>query len=103
MVQWDFVPTPVYINLGEYTNILVLYDKHTITTEIRSGYYIYTLERSFCLMINIMIDIRSGMGRLHVKCNRLRLRALQGFTITITITITAILDVIDYDCDYIGM
>ena len=36
----------------------VLYDKHTITTEIRSGYYIYTLERSFCLMINIMIDIR---------------------------------------------
>ena len=36
----------------------VLYDKHTITTEIRSGYYIYILERSFCLMINIMIDIR---------------------------------------------
>ena len=36
----------------------VLYDKHTITTEIRSGYYIYSLERSFCLMINIMIDIR---------------------------------------------
>ena len=45
----------------------------------------------------------AGMGRLHVKCNRLRLRALQGFTITITITIIAILDVIDYDCDYIGM
>ena len=42
-----------------------------------------------------------GMGRLHVKCNRLRLRALQWFTIAITIT--AILDVIDYDCDYIGM
>ena len=36
----------------------VPYDNHTITTEIRSGYYIYTLERSFCLMINIMIDIR---------------------------------------------
>ena len=36
----------------------VPYDKHTITTEIRSGYYIYTLERSFCLIINIMIDIR---------------------------------------------
>ena len=45
----------------------------------------------------------SGMGRLHVKRNRLRFRALQGFTIAITITITAILDVIDYDCDYIGM
>ena len=43
------------------------------------------------------------MGRLHVECNRLRLRALQGFTITITITITSILDVIDYDCDYIGI
>ena len=40
---------------------------------------------------------------LHVKYNRLRLRALQGFTIAITITITAILHVIDYDCDYIGM
>ena len=47
--------------------------------------------------------LRPGMGRLHVKCNRLRLRALQGFTIAITITITAILYVIDYDCDYIGM
>ena len=31
---------------------------HAITTEIRPGFYIYTLERSFCLMINIMIDIR---------------------------------------------
>ena len=49
-------PTPVYIDLGEYTESS--YDKHTITTEIRSGYYIYTLERSFCLIINIMIDIR---------------------------------------------
>ena len=36
----------------------VLYDKHTTTTEIRAGYYIYSLERSFCLMFNIMIDIR---------------------------------------------
>ena len=49
------------------------------------------------------VQYQSGMGRLHVKCNRLRLRALQGFTIAITITITAILYVIDYDCDYIGM
>ena len=36
----------------------VLHDIHVITTEIRPGFYIYTLERSFCLMINIMIDIR---------------------------------------------
>ena len=36
----------------------VPYDKHSITTEIRSDYYICTLERSFCLIINIMIDIR---------------------------------------------
>ena len=36
----------------------ILYDKHTSTTYIRSGYYIYTLERSFCLIINIMINIR---------------------------------------------
>ena len=49
-------PTPVYIDLGEYTESS--YDKHTITTEIRSGYYIYTLERSFCLIINIMINFR---------------------------------------------
>ena len=44
-----------------------------------------------------------GMGRLHVKCNRLRLRPLQGFTNAIKIMITAILVVIDYDCDYIGI
>ena len=36
----------------------VLHDIHVITTEIRPGFYIYTLERSFCLMINIMLDIR---------------------------------------------
>ena len=36
----------------------VLHDIHVITTQIRPGFYIYILERSFCLMINIMIDIR---------------------------------------------
>ena len=36
----------------------VLHEIHVITTEIRPGFYIYTLERSFCLMINIMIDFR---------------------------------------------
>ena len=46
----------LYRLLDEYTESS--YDKHTITTEIRSGYYIYTLERPFCLIINIMINIR---------------------------------------------
>ena len=36
----------------------VLYEIHFKTTQIRPGFHIYTLERSFCLMINIMIDIR---------------------------------------------
>ena len=36
----------------------VLHEIHFTTTQIRPGFYIYTLERSFCLMINIMIDIR---------------------------------------------
>ena len=36
----------------------ILYDIYFTTTQIRLGFYIYTLERSFCLMINIMIDIR---------------------------------------------
>ena len=34
------------------------YDKHTNTTEICPDYYIYPLERSICLIISIMIDIR---------------------------------------------
>ena len=55
-VQRDFAPTPVYLDLGEYTESS--YDKHTITTEIRPDYYIYTLERSLCLIINIIINIR---------------------------------------------
>ena len=33
-IRWDFAPTPVYIDLDEYTESS--YDKHTITTEIRS-------------------------------------------------------------------
>ena len=36
----------------------VLHEMHFTTTQIDPGFYIYTLERSFCLMINIMIDIR---------------------------------------------
>ena len=36
----------------------VLYDIHVRTTQIRPGFYIYTLERSFCLIFNIMIDIQ---------------------------------------------
>ena len=36
----------------------VLYDIHFVATQIRPGFYIYSLERSFCLIINIMIDIR---------------------------------------------
>ena len=34
------------------------YDEHTNTTEICPDYYIYLLERSICLVISIMIDIR---------------------------------------------
>ena len=36
----------------------ILHDIYFTTTQIRLSFYIYTLERSFCLMINIMIDIR---------------------------------------------
>ena len=36
----------------------VLYEIHFTTTQIRPGFYMYTLERSFCLIVNIMIDIR---------------------------------------------
>ena len=41
---------------AEYTESS--YDKHTITTEILSDYYICTLERSICLIINTMINIQ---------------------------------------------
>ena len=34
------------------------YDNHTNTTEISPDYYIYSLERSNCLIISIMIDIQ---------------------------------------------
>ena len=34
------------------------YDTHTNPTEICPDYYIYLLERSICLIISIMIDIR---------------------------------------------
>ena len=36
----------------------VLYDIHLITTQIRPGFHIYTLERSFYLILNIIIVIR---------------------------------------------
>ncbi len=42
----------------------------------------------------------SGLGRLHVKCNRLRLRLPLGSVITITIMITQFSKVIEYDYDY---
>ena len=45
--------------LADYVNTLSpIYDIHLITTQIRPVFYIYTLERSFCLILNIMIDIR---------------------------------------------
>ena len=40
----------------EYTESY--YDKHTNTTEIRPDYYIYTLERSICLIVSIINNIR---------------------------------------------
>ena len=36
----------------------VPYEIYFTTTQIDPGFYIYTLERSFCLTINIMINIR---------------------------------------------
>ena len=36
----------------------VLYYLHLITTQIRPGFHIYTLERSFCLILYIIIVIR---------------------------------------------
>ena len=32
-------------------NTIISYESHLITTQIRSGFYIYILERSFCLML----------------------------------------------------
>ena len=32
-------------------NTILSYESHLITTQIRSGFYIYILERSFCLML----------------------------------------------------
>ena len=64
----------------EYTESY--YDKHTNTTEIRPDYYIYTLERSICLIINIMINIRyisrcvmqiSNSVRFNYTCDFIRL------------------------------
>ena len=36
----------------------VLYDLHLITTQIRPGFHIYIVERSFCLILYIIIVIR---------------------------------------------
>ena len=44
----------------------------------------------------------ADMGRLHHKCNRLRLRLCDNVMITITIMITSFSNVIDYDYDYIS-
>ena len=42
-----------------YANTLSpLYEIYFTTTQINPVFYIYTLERSFCLIINIMINIR---------------------------------------------
>ena len=57
--SWSIGTSPLVrfiCTCAEYTESS--YDKHTITTEIRPDYYIYTLERSICLIINIMINIR---------------------------------------------
>ena len=32
-------------------NTIISYESHLITTQFRSGFYIYILERSFCLML----------------------------------------------------
>ena len=33
------------------SNTIISYESHLITTQFRSGFYIYILERSFCLML----------------------------------------------------
>ena len=47
-----FVLTSVYDNLG------VPYNIHVRTTQIHPGFYIYTHESSFCLIVSIIISIQ---------------------------------------------
>ena len=54
----DFAHSPDYTDLYGVYFTESYYDKHRNTTEICPDYYIYPLERSICLIINIMIDIR---------------------------------------------
>ncbi len=46
------------------------------------------------------MNLNTGLGRLHVECNRLRLRLPLGSVIMITIMITQFSKVIEYDYDY---
>ena len=48
MIKWYLAVWPIH---------WVPYDKYFRTTQINSGFYIYTLERSFCLINKIMINI----------------------------------------------
>ena len=54
-VGWDSASVRIIRTCVYFTESY--YDKHTNTTEICPDYYIYPLERSIRLIINIMIDI----------------------------------------------
>ncbi len=52
------------------------------------------------ILMACLILLLAGLGRLHVQCNRLRLRLPLGSVIMITIMITQFSKVIEYDYDY---
>ncbi len=51
-------------------------------------------------MVVIVVAVVAGVGRLHVQCNRLRVRLPLRCVITITIMITQFSKVIEYDYNY---
>ena len=59
MVELHSLPgqDTIFMYLADYVNTLspIWY---TLDNNTRPGFYIYTLERSFCLMFNILIDTR---------------------------------------------
>ena len=46
----------ILLYLADYAN--TLHEIHFITTQIRPGFHMYVLERSFCLIVNIIDNIR---------------------------------------------
>ena len=48
----------IFLYLADYEHNWILYVKHSKSTQIRPVFYIYTHERSFCLLISIIGNIR---------------------------------------------